>query len=116
MINVLGVTFKENCPDIRNTQVFGVIEELRAFGLRAAAHNPYADPAQARREHGLELPNWEDLPQADAVLLSVAHSDYIAKGHNAIADLIKRPGVVVDVKSVFDPAVFAGEDITVWRL
>jgi len=78
-VNVLGLTFKENCPDLRNSRVMDVITELREYGCEVFVHDPLADPVSAEHEYGLQLTPWADLPRADAVLLCVAHADFIAR-------------------------------------
>ncbi len=72
-VNVLGLTFKENCADLRNSRVIDVIRELTAFGARVHVHDPVADPAEAMREYGLKLTSWDELPRADAIVSAVGH-------------------------------------------
>ena len=115
-IVVLGLTFKEDCPDLRNSRVIDVIEELRAYGANVIVHDPVADPAEARHEYGVDLVSWDDLPQSAAIVAAVAHrefrerpvSDYVAK--------LLPKGVVTDVKSQFDAGQFTAKGLTVWRL
>src|SRR3989449_546447 len=76
-VNVLGLTFKENCPDIRNSKVVGILRELRDFGVETFVHDPAADPAAALEEYGLRLRAWEDLPAADALILAVAPPPFL---------------------------------------
>jgi len=72
-VNVLGLTFKENCPDLRNSKVADLIHELQTYGIEVHVHDPVADPAEARHEYGLELEGWESLPRADALVAAVSH-------------------------------------------
>ncbi|MDO9190293.1 MAG: nucleotide sugar dehydrogenase, partial [Sulfurimicrobium sp.] len=71
-VNVLGLTFKENCPDLRNSKVADLIHELQDYGIEVHVHDPVADVKEARHEYGLELETWEDLPQADAIVAAVS--------------------------------------------
>jgi UDP-N-acetyl-D-galactosamine dehydrogenase len=115
-VNVLGLTFKEDCPDIRNSKVMDVIRELREFGIEVHVHDPAADPEAVLHEYGLRLRNWEDLPAADAVVLAVAHKRFTQLPAPAFLQKIVPNGCLIDIKSVLDPAVFRREGIRVWRL
>ena len=115
-VSILGLTFKENCPDIRNTKVIDIISELREYGIEPLVHDPIADPKEAEQVYGIKLV--KDLPtNSDAVILAVAHDDYIKKGTGDIANMLTPDkGVIVDVKSVFNKADFKGKNIRYWRL
>src|SRR5580765_1397805 len=76
-VNVLGLTFKEDCKDIRNSKVIDVIRELREFGVEVFVHDPQADPDEAMHEYGIKLCSWENLPAADALILAVAHKQFL---------------------------------------
>ena len=115
-VNVLGLTFKENCPDIRNSKVVGILRELRDFGVETFVHDPAADPAAALEEYGLRLRAWEDLPAADALILAVAHRQFLELPVSAYLQKIVRHGCFIDVKSAFEPAPFRKEGLLVWRL
>ena len=115
-VNVLGLTFKENCPDIRNSKVVYIIRELRDFGVEIFVHDPIADAGDARDEYDLRLRAWEDLPAADALILAVAHRRFLDLPASAYLQKIVRHGCLIDVKSVFDPAPFCKEGLRVWRL
>jgi UDP-N-acetyl-D-galactosamine dehydrogenase len=114
-VTVLGLTFKENVPDIRNSKVVDIVHELSASGIAVQVHDPLADPGHARREYGIELVKLEALPPADAVVLAVAHDAYKG-GWALIAPLLRDgKGVVVDVKARLDRSrIPAG--IALWRL
>jgi UDP-N-acetyl-D-glucosamine/UDP-N-acetyl-D-galactosamine dehydrogenase len=115
-VNVLGLTFKENCPDLRNSKVPDIIAELRSYGIDVTVHDPVADPAEARREYRLSLSDWDSLPLADAIVVAVAHDAYRDKGLSVILKKVRDDGVLIDVKAQFsekDPAVTG---ITTWRL
>src|SRR5690348_9665626 len=79
-VTVLGLTFKENCADLRNSKVIDIINELTSFGVEVFVHDPEADPAEALHEYGVKLHRWEDLPRADAIVAAVAHKQYQALG------------------------------------
>src|SRR5579859_4676361 len=115
-VNVLGLTFKENCPDIRNSKVVDVIRELGEFGVESFVHDPCADPAEALHEYDVRLRAWEDLPPADALILAVAHRQFLEVPASAYLQKIVRRGCLIDVKSVFDPEPFRREGLQVWRL
>jgi UDP-N-acetyl-D-galactosamine dehydrogenase len=114
---VLGLTFKENCADLRNSKVADVVRELREFGCDVAVHDPLADPAEAQREYDIALTDWDALPgAAEAVVLAVTHRTYLEM---PLADLLAnlRPGgVVVDVKSAIAPELLTSAGYALWRL
>jgi UDP-N-acetyl-D-galactosamine dehydrogenase len=114
-VTVLGLTFKEDVPDIRNSKVVDIVRELSASGITVQVHDPMADPVHARREYGIELAALEALQPADAVVLAVAHDAYKA-GWPLIVPLLRDgKGVVVDVKARLDRSrIPAG--IALWRL
>jgi UDP-N-acetyl-D-galactosamine dehydrogenase len=113
-VTVLGLTFKENVVDIRNSQVVDIIREFQSFGLDVQVHDPFADPAAAAEKYGIALQ--QDLTPADAVVLAVAHEPYRALGWPLITRLLRNGrGLVMDVKGVLDPQEKPA-DIEVWRL
>lgn len=97
---LLGLTFKENCPDLRNTRVIDLIAELQDYGMQVDVHDPWADPEEARQEYGLELTHKPQLGSYDAIVLAVAHRQYREMGVGAIRAWLKSGGVVYDVKHV----------------
>ena len=115
-IIVLGLTFKENCPDLRNSRVIDVIEELRSYGAEVHVHDPVADPHEAQREYGVTLLEWERLPRAAALVAAVAHRELTARPLSDLLAKLAPKGVIADVKSQFNPDDFAGTDKTLWRL
>jgi UDP-N-acetyl-D-glucosamine/UDP-N-acetyl-D-galactosamine dehydrogenase len=99
---VLGLTFKENCPDIRNTRVIDVVQELSEYGLSVDVHDPWADAAEAKKEYGIEvLEGPEDCGSYDAIVLSVAHSMYRDFGPKKIRSFAKEGAILFDLKSIF---------------
>jgi UDP-N-acetyl-D-glucosamine/UDP-N-acetyl-D-galactosamine dehydrogenase len=115
-VNVLGLTFKENCSDIRNSKVADLIYELQSFGLDVHVHDPVANPEEAMQEYGLQLDSWESLPQANAVVLAVAHTDLVKLSVAQYAEKLTDGGCIIDVKSQLDRNVFASLGYKVWRL
>jgi UDP-N-acetyl-D-glucosamine/UDP-N-acetyl-D-galactosamine dehydrogenase len=117
-VTVLGLTFKENVVDIRNSQVVDIVREFQSFGVTVQVHDPFADPTAALQQYGISLRQdlQNDLAPADAVVLAVAHDSYRAAGWPLIARLLKDGrGLVMDVKGALDPRG-KPEDIEVWRL
>jgi UDP-N-acetyl-D-galactosamine dehydrogenase len=102
-VGVLGITFKENVNDIRNSKVPDIIRELGEYGIKPLVHDPIASPEETRHEYGLELCSWDELQALDALVVAVAHDDYLARGE-ALFGLLRDGGTLVDVKSIFAPA------------
>jgi UDP-N-acetyl-D-galactosamine dehydrogenase len=115
-VNVLGLTFKENCSDLRNSRVIDVIRELTAFGAHVHVHDPVADPAEAMHEYGLMLTPWDELPRADAIVSAVAHRALRERSMDELAAKLMPNGVYVDVKSQVDAAELRARGVQVWRL
>ncbi|HZE91815.1 MAG TPA: nucleotide sugar dehydrogenase [Rhizobacter sp.] len=115
-VNVLGLTFKENCADLRNSKVVDIISELKSYGAEVFVHDPSADPEEALHEYGIRLFSWEDLPRADAILAAVAHKQYKELSTEEICRKVIKGGCFVDVKAGFDEATLTGNGLKVWRL
>ena len=115
-VNVLGLTFKENCPDLRNSRVIDVINELKSYGVEVFVHDPIANPDEARHEYGVELVDCDRMPKVEALVLAVAHSQYKEMDPDRLRGKLVTPGCVIDVKSVLDPAAFAKAGTSFWRL
>jgi UDP-N-acetyl-D-galactosamine dehydrogenase len=114
---VLGLTFKENCPDLRNSKVSDVIRELEEFGCEVSVHDPIADSRDAAQHYDLALTPWEDLPaKADAVVAAVPHRSYLAMPLRELLSRLKGNGVFIDVKSAFDRAAINEAGFRMWRL
>lgn len=113
---VLGITFKEDCSDSRNTRVVDVVNELKTYGVNVWVHDPVADAAEARHEYGLELHPWEKLPKAKAIVAAVAHKEFLKKGTDEMLKKLEKGGSFIDVKSRFDAKAFANAGVQVWRL
>jgi UDP-N-acetyl-D-galactosamine dehydrogenase len=115
-VSVLGLSFKENFPDIRNTRVVDLINELRLYGVEVAVHDPVAIPVEARHEYGIELVAWEKLPRADAVVVAVAHRQFLERPLADYTAKLAPGGCFIDVKSGFDAAALRTLGFAVWRL
>ena len=115
-IVVLGLTFKENVPDIRNSRVVDVIRELESFGAKVFVHDPVADPGDAEHEYGIRLTPWEQLPRAAALVAAVAHRQFIERPLEQIAAKLLPKGIYMDVKSQADAPTLRERGIEVWRL
>jgi len=113
---VLGLTFKENCPDLRNSKVADIVAELKDHGLEVYVHDPIADPEEARREYGVSLVSWEELPQADVIVAAVAHHQYLAMPFDVILGKLKQGGCFMDVKSCYDANDIRAAGYHLWRL
>lgn len=115
VVGILGLTFKENVSDLRNSRVPDIIRELREFGVETLVHDPRANPAEARKEYGIDLVPLERLSNLDGLVYAVAHREYAALPPAGIVQRVRKGGVLVDVKS----ALKAGDlrsDLACWSL
>ena len=116
VVTVLGLTFKEDVPDTRNSRVIDIIRELESFGLSVQVHDPMANAADAKHEYGVTLTELDALQPADAVVLAVAHERYVQGGWPLIQQLLRGgSGLVLDVKTKLDRGSKPA-GIEVWRL
>jgi UDP-N-acetyl-D-galactosamine dehydrogenase len=113
---VLGMTFKENCRDLRNSKVIDVVRELQSFGCNVHAHDPIADSGECEHEYGIPLTPWDKLPKACAIIAAVAHADYKAMGLETILTKLQPGGIFADVKCAYDPAAITASGARLWRL
>jgi UDP-N-acetyl-D-galactosamine dehydrogenase len=100
---VLGLAFKENCPDLRNTRVVDVVSELREYGVRVDVHDPWVDPGEAHHEYGLDMIERPESGIYDGIVLAVAHDAFRAAGAGALREYGRAGSVLFDLKSVFGP-------------
>jgi UDP-N-acetyl-D-galactosamine dehydrogenase len=115
-VTVLGMTFKENVPDTRNSKVVDIVQELGASGVAVQVHDPLARPEETKHEYGIELTPMDALQPADAVILAVAHEAYAREGWQLIHRLLRdRAGLVLDVRGMLDRAT-KPDAIELWRL
>jgi len=122
---VLGLTFKENCPDLRNSKVADLIAELQSFGCEVSVHDPIAAAHEAAQEYGLQLTPWEalpdatsppDIPRFEAIVAAVAHHAYLERPLTDVLSKLKPGGVFADVKSAFDASAIRAAGFHLWRL
>ncbi len=115
-VSVLGMTFKENVPDCRNTRVIDIVQELQAFGVTVAVNDPVADPTGVEKEHNIRLQPMQALAPADGIIVAVPHQCYRDLGWPLIARLLKNgSGLVVDVRSCLERDS-KPENIRLWRI
>lgn len=115
-VAVLGLTFKENCPDLRNTRVIDIIEELQSYGADVLVHDAIASSQEAGDYYGISLCSQEDLKNLAALILAVPHRDYIEKSLLHYKSMLLPNGCLIDVKSVFNPEEAEKLDMNFWRL
>jgi UDP-N-acetyl-D-galactosamine dehydrogenase len=117
-VGILGFTFKENVPDLRNTRVIDVARELEEYGVRVVVHDPEAAPEEAFREYGLKLSPLEDLHDLDALILAVAHKTYRSLTPAGLLARFARPdrALLMDVKGFFPREAMTEAGITLWRM
>jgi UDP-N-acetyl-D-galactosamine dehydrogenase len=115
-VNVIGLTFKENCPDLRNSKVADIVYELKSYGVDVHVYDPVASSADAQHEYGIELVSWEDLPRADAIIAAVSHKELLARPLSDLQAKLNDGGCFIDVKSQFDQQVISDAGFNVWRL
>jgi len=114
-VGILGLTFKENVPDLRNSKIPDIVAELATFGIDAMVHDPMGDPAEAFEEYKIRITPLEKFQQLDALILAVAHKDYIASPAS-LYERVKDGGAVIDVKSALLPSPKPPRGIRLWSL
>jgi UDP-N-acetyl-D-galactosamine dehydrogenase len=115
-VNVIGLTFKENCPDLRNSKVADIVHELESYGCDVHVYDPVAEAEEAQHEYGIKLESWEDLPKADALVMAVPHKEVLARSLLDFQAKLNDNGCFIDVKSQFDPKAISEAGYCVWRL
>ena len=116
-VAVLGLTFKENVPDLRNSRVPDIIQELREYGVQVLVHDPIAEPKEAVAEYGIHLQSWNDLTNIDGLIIAVSHRSYAEMDLQELLKPLRsqQEGVVIDVKCLLDQAKLP-PSLTYWRL
>jgi UDP-N-acetyl-D-galactosamine dehydrogenase len=114
-VGVLGLTFKEDCNDLRNSKVPDILRELREFGIDAMVHDPLADPDDAMREYAVKLVRIEEMNRLDALVVAVSHKWYLDLGPRRLSALVRDGGVLADIKSVLGPGL-VDRSIRYWSL
>lgn len=115
-VGVLGLTFKEDVADIRNSKVPDILHELEAFGIHALLHDPFADQAETTHEYGLRLSDLGQLVGLDALILAVSHRQFVSQPIDFFLDRLRPGGVLVDVKSALDPRTLPPGRVSYWSL
>jgi UDP-N-acetyl-D-glucosamine/UDP-N-acetyl-D-galactosamine dehydrogenase len=115
-VTVLGLTFKEDCPDLRNSRVIDVIRELESYGVDVQVHDPIADVDEAMHEYGVALRTWDELPPAHAVVAAVAHRAFKDRSVAEYLAKMMKAAPFIDVKCAFDADAIRAAGSTVWRL
>ena len=115
-VAILGLTFKEDCPDLRNTRIVDIVDEFRSYGIAVNVHDPLANPKEAKEYYGLELTPWDDIQPVDAVVIATAHRQYKELPLKAFTDKLKEKGSLIDVKSIIDKGDAEAHGIDLWRL
>lgn len=115
-VTVLGLTFKEDCPDLRNSKVIDIIHELEDYGINVQVHDPLADPGEAAHEYGVKLVPLDGLRQSVAVVAAVPHKMYREWSSQEVSRLMGNNPVLIDVKGIYDQQTMIAEGMRVWRL
>ena len=115
-VNVLGLTFKENCGDLRNSKVIDIINELKTYGVDIFVTDPQAQAEEAMHEYGVRLLNWSELPRADAIVAAVSHREYSELSMEDLGKKLVKGGAFIDVKAAFDAQALGAAGYRVWRL
>jgi UDP-N-acetyl-D-galactosamine dehydrogenase len=115
-VTVLGLTFKENCGDLRNSKVIDIINELKSYGVEVCVTDPQARAEEALHEYGVHLVPWDKLPRADAIVAAVAHREFAELGVEDLSRKLVRGGAFIDVKAMFDAPALRHAGFHVWRL
>ena len=115
-VAVLGLTFKENCPDLRNSKVVDIIDELREYCCDVLVHDPLAEPSEAQAEYGITLRDWQDLKDCQAVILAVPHASYLQASVSDFGAMMAEGATLIDIKCVLDRKELEAANLNVWRL
>jgi UDP-N-acetyl-D-galactosamine dehydrogenase len=115
-VTVLGLTFKEDCPDLRNSKVIDIIDELKDYGMEVQVCDPLADPAEALYEYGIKLIPFSELKPAAAVVAAVSHKAYRELSMETLLSLMSGNPLLIDVKGVYDRKLCSESGIRFWRL
>jgi UDP-N-acetyl-D-galactosamine dehydrogenase len=116
-VAILGFTFKENCPDTRNTKVYDIVEELREYGIEPVVADPAADAAEAKQLYGIEFCDIDEIKDMDAVVVAVAHDCFADLTHSDIEKhFAEGKRVLVDIKGIYNREEYEAADYIYWRL
>lgn len=115
-VGILGLAFKEDCPDLRNTRVIDIVEELASYEVNVLVHDAICDPKEAFLHYSIDLCRWEDLTDLAALIVAVPHKAYAKRNLSEFQDMLCENGCLIDVKSVLDPKQVKESKINYWRL
>ena len=115
-VGIFGFTFKENCPDTRNTKVIDIVNELNEYGLEPVVFDPEADADEAHRIYGVEFANESDMNELDIAIIAVNHSQFAKKDNQYWLDKVNNPKIIMDLKGMLDKNEMEANDASYWRL
>ncbi len=115
-VAVLGLTFKENCPDTRNSRSVDVVRELESYGVHVLCHDPLADSEEALHEYGIAMVPWDALRDLHAIVVTVAHAPFLERSAEDYRAMAREQASFIDVKSAFDRNALERAGLAVWRL
>ena len=115
-ITILGLSFKEDCPDLRNTKVISIINRLKYFNCNLTVSDSWVIPEEAKSQYGIELQKIEEIKKQDAIILAVAHKEYLNLSSNQWERILRPQGLVIDVKSIFNKNYFSKMKFKYWSL
>jgi len=115
-VTVLGLTFKEDCPDLRNSKVIDIIRELEDYGIKVQVCDPLADPAEAFQEYGVTLVAFDDLKPCDAIVVAVAHQEYRSMSIEKLRPKMNGAPLIIDIKGIYSRQIMEHSNIRFWRL
>lgn len=115
-VGVLGLTFKENCPDLRNTKVVDIVKELESYGIHVYVHEPLADPKEAEEFYGIKLCTFDELNDLGAIIIAVPHKEYKNMALSEFTSKLNNKGCIVDIKSMLDKKELEQSKISYWKL
>ena len=118
---ILGITFKENCPDTRNSKVIDIIKRLKEYDINLIVTDSWADETVAKHEYGVDLVSYNDIPKADCVIVAVGHGEYRSMSMMQLKELFKNESsddekVLIDVKSLYRMDELKASGMRFWRL
>lgn len=115
-VAIMGLTYKENCPDTRDTRVVEIIHSLKTYGIQVLVNDPVADPIQVKEEYGIDLIEWSDLNDLNAIIIAVSHNKYRRLTKNEFLKKMKTNGVIMDIKEILNKNELSGANVKLWRL
>lgn len=115
-VAILGITFKEDCCDVRNSKVFDIINEVKSYGIQVMVHDPIADISIAKKDYQLDLKEWHQIKDVQAVIIAVAHRHYREMTLHNFIEKLKPNGIIIDVKGILDQDSARKTGINLWRL